>query len=153
MKKIAAAALFAFVTMAANASPITVTYTESSESGLGLHGSFTGIDANNDGWLTLNELSAWTNSFDGATLASLNAIGSFDYKHNVWLNDAANWYGEHDAFMTWDDWTLSVSAASEFPWAFETTIESGKDVPEPASLALMGISLAALGAVRRKKQG
>lgn len=153
MKKLAVAAVLALSVSAANAAPITVNYSlEAVGHGLTITGTFAGVDMNKDGFLAFAELSAWTNNFDGATLPQLSDIGDFDYNKNIWLANGLQWdqYTEN-AYMTWHDFNYSVSTDG-VNWKTTTFVEvAGGEVPEPTSLALLGIGALALARRRFRK--
>lgn len=166
MKKMAAATLLALSTIAAHASTIQVLFSDTTGSAAGVTGSFAGVDANQDGLLEFSELSAWTvNLAPGdldptddlhPTLENLNAFGDFNYKTSVWIaNGLSVDRVTHNAYMTFDNFKYSFNTAfpADYHWEFVTTVrDTSNNVPEPATLSLMGISLAALGFMRRKKQ-
>ena len=150
MKKIAAIALTIF-TCSANAGLINVDYQATNANYTSLSGSFSGNDANNDGWLTFSELDNWfTNYSSGASFSALNDLGDFDYVNNIWTPNAKQWnQTTEDAYMTWNNWGYSAST-SNYSWSFNTSVESSQ-VSEPASIALLGLGLAGIGFLRKKK--
>jgi hypothetical protein len=133
------------------ANVVTVDYQATNSSYSSLSGAFTGNDVNNDGWLTFSELTDWyTNYSAGANFSALNDLGDFNYVSNVWVPNALQWNKTtHDAYMTWNNWAYSAST-SNYNWAFVTTVDGS--VPEPSSVALLGLAMLGFVAARRKSR-
>lgn len=140
----------------AQAAPIKVLFSETT-SPLSIHGYFTGEDTG-DGVLTLAELTDWWISFSPiSTVASLNAFGTYDIATNTWHHDAASAPNPlmYDSYATWNG--VMELSMHRFAWQFGTGIDAVQPadtsaVPEPASLALGAIGVAALGLGRRRRR-
>lgn len=154
MKKLIASILTgALLIMATNAMATSVSVTYDLNY-LGVTGSFSGDDANNNGLLEFSELATWTSTYAGGyTLSSLNDFGDFNYLSNLWIPNALQWdQATHDAYMTWDNWGLSVST-SNYNWDIDTNVTtSSTSVPEPSTILLLGAGIAGVGFLRRKKK-
>lgn len=137
---------------AVQASPVTVDYTVYYNGNqVWGTGSFTGNDNNNNGFLSLNELTSFNGSNNiehaNVTLAGLSGFGEFDIGHNLWLANGFGWGQNGIAYFSWNGANNSVNSR----WAHTATVETGGNtVPEPGSLALGAIAMLGLVAARRK---
>lgn len=131
---------FVLVSGFANASPITVNFevTNTGDGSTWGTGSFAGIDNDNNGLLTLNELTMFdgSNNFIGfvVNLANLFDMGDFDISNNIWISNAVSWNGSNanNAWFTWENRGNSVFA----DWA---EVSTSIAVSEPASLLALGL--------------
>lgn len=115
-------------------------------------GQFAGIDLDNDGFLRLNELSAFnfTLAHLAYDLAAVYDFGRYDIAGNTWLHDAAGWGQQNFAYVSFNMGDASVNTTNA---SNVVTVANGaSEVPEPTSLLLSALGLFALGAARRKKK-
>lgn len=116
-------------------------------------GTFSGTDANGDGLLSFGELTSFTSTevmdvgvTAPASLADLTAFGDYDLSTNEWLPNGASWdWAGNIGYFTWDGGDSSVNAYNTRMVTWTST------VPEPASLAMMGLGALALVASRRRR--
>ncbi|MET0048712.1 MAG: PEP-CTERM sorting domain-containing protein [Sedimenticola sp.] len=145
------ALILMMVSVSANAL-IVVDFTTNYAGGGYFHnGQFTGTDANSDGILEFSELASFdilAGTYAGAaTIANLNDIGDYLIAANSWIANGISWVGYSDeAWYTWDNRIYSARPADGW-----VVITSNNSVPEPATLALMGLGLAGIGFARKKK--
>ncbi|GGC87788.1 PEP-CTERM sorting domain-containing protein [Undibacterium terreum] len=147
------ASVLAATSLAANATIVDYQGILKSNNQVYLSGSFAGTDINNDGVLTLNELTSFdleapSEGIVGLGLSSLVGFGTYDIATNFWSHDASGW---GQANFSWASWNGGNSALNTQNFTVNTTVVSS-DVPEPLTLALFGIGLLGLAAARHRKE-
>ena len=152
--KLALGTAFFVSALAANATSVTVDYSViyGSNSIWGT-GSFAGNDLNNNGLLSLNELTSFTSqNVENATvnLAGLSGFGDFSIYSNAWLANGNGWGQSGIAYFAWNGSNNAVASS----WArVSTSALVSNNVPEPGSLALLAAGLVGLVAMRKRTAG
>jgi hypothetical protein len=138
-------AVLGLASLAANATVVNYSF---AAMGQPFSGSFAGTDQNSDNLLKLNELSSFNFSYDPAvTVASLSDFGSFDIVNNLWNPDASGWGQTNFAYFSWANGNLSANTTNVID--VQTTIVTA--VPEPTSIALLGLGAFGIAAMRRRR--
>jgi hypothetical protein len=118
---------------------------------------FTGTPEGN-GNINRADLSAFSlNDSSGQSfgLSALNGFGTFNTITNTWSANAADWYGNLDAYVTANyngganSWSFA-QVSFEQPITYRV-VSDVAPVPEPASIALLASGLLGMGAFRRRK--
>lgn len=119
-------------------------------------GVFAGTDTNDNGVISFSELTSFVATQQGTTpslvLSDLRGFGDFTIATDSWINNGAGWTGySSNAFITWDNGSNSLNASDNA--SVTTSITSlTSAVPEPTTLAMMGLGAVALVGVRRKRK-
>ncbi len=152
MKKFLLVAVLSVISTIANAGVIVDFDVMNGNSVYG-SGQFAGEDDNSNNFLTFEELDLFSfvapNYGHDLSVSDLSSFGDFDILNEEWLSNAASWVGSPDnAWFTWNNHDYSVNSS----WAVViTNAQIDGQVPEPASLAILGLGLLGLGAVRKRR--
>lgn len=153
IKKLFPALLLSILATSANATVIDYTMTISNSASAS--GQFSGADGNADGFLSLNELSAFAFDIPVAgyhfELDRVSDFGRYNIAANTWLHDAAGWSQTNFAYVSFDGGALSVNTFNASN-VLTSVAQAPADVPEPASVTLTALGLLALRAARRSKK-
>lgn len=146
------AAALAATCFSANATVVTYTGDTIGGPKNSIYGSFSGVDANNDGKLTFSELTSFDFEYPGTQylgidLNDLSSFGSYTIGSNTWSADASGW-GQPSGF--WFSFSGGSLALNNKVFTVSTALQA--EVPEPLTLGLFGIGLVGLGLARRRQQ-
>ena len=141
--------------VASSASATVVDYSMSIARTYQASGQFTGVDGNADGFLSLNELSAFTFDLPAVNyhfgLDIVSDFGRYDIVQNLWHHDAAGWGRTNFAYVSFNGGSSSVNTDNASNVITNVT-RAPAQVPEPAPIALFALGLVAIGAARRSKK-
>jgi hypothetical protein len=141
--------------LATSASATVVDYSMTVSSTYAASGQFAGTDSNADGFLSFNELSAFTFDLPLANyhfdLSVLSDFGRYQIAQNQWLHDGAGWGQSNFAYASFYNGGLSVNTTNASNVVTQAAAPAN-DVPEPAPMALLGLGLLAIGAARRARK-
>ncbi|HTD05719.1 PEP-CTERM sorting domain-containing protein [Undibacterium sp.] len=153
-KSILCATILVATSVAANATTIDFTFNINGGGQYG-SGNFTGTDLNNDGFLTLNELTTFngfiTKEGSFVSLPSLFQFSAFDLTTDTWNTSPLQ---GNTGFHIWFSWNNGGNAVFNSAFNMNTTVvsqDAPASVPEPLTLGLFAIGLLGLGVVRRRK--
>lgn len=153
-----AAAFVSVIATTAQANTVTIDHT--------WYGNFTGHlvftgtpDAS--GLINLSNLTSlnYSNSSSQSfVLSDVNSFGTFDTTTDTWYANAPDWNGNPDAYLCSNEnggpssWCFA-DVSWERPLSYTVVSDVGTaTVPEPSSIALIGLGFAGFAAMRRRKQ-
>jgi len=126
----------------------------------GYNGSFSGTDIDNDGFITISEVT-YADSFLGSTLerstasSFLYGFGDFDIANVLWINNGATWTHSPTnlkGYVSFDgNYSVANWADSQISYRI-VNLQNSQLVPEPSTLAILALGLMGLASRRFKKQ-
>lgn len=125
------------------------------DAGITYTGQFAGNDSNSNGILNLNELTAFSlSNFPALDVTGLFDFGSYVIASNTWNHDAQGWGQPNWAYFSFDyngSQGGTYSANTSNVTRISTSIVRN-DVPEPATMALLGLGMLGFAAARRRNK-
>lgn len=117
-------------------------------------GHIAATDVNNDGLITVGEVTSIQESLSGHNAVSqLFDIGTINIGTQHWLANGVAWNGTANvAFLTFDNRSWSCNTSNGCDAVFTSFATAGGNVPEPAVLSLVALALVGAGVASRKRK-